>query len=503
MGRWLQIYRIMLKTLYAKLAIGLIALLIVIGLVYALISTSTTRLYLEEVNQKFNKDLAFNLVADRNLVAEGHINKDALKETFHQYMVINPSIEIYLLDIEGTILSFSADPGKVKRKRVSLEPIQAFLSGDQGYPLLGDDPRSHDGRKAFSVTQVPSAQNPEGYLYVVLRGEEFDSVDQVVQESYFLRLSSWAVFASLSVGLIAGLIVFYILTRRLRRLSVLMDDFQQKNFNSHLKYSLSDKKYPDEIDHLGLAFDQMAERIQKQIDELNEKDNLRRKLVAQVSHDLRTPLASMQGYLESLKLMENKLSPEERENYLSIALRQGQRLSQQVSELFELAALDARETQPTLEAFAIAELLHDIVQKYQLKASREAIQLKLHLPKKNPPLVTGDIKLTERVLENLIENAFVHTPSQGTIDFSIAQKIKDVQVSVTDSGPGIAQHDLPHIFEPFFQSKENTKKTGHAGLGLAISRRIMELQNGSLYAENVEPQGAVFVISLPIEQKKL
>ena len=78
---------------------------------------------------------------------------------FHDYMTINPSIEIYLIDLEGTILSFSADPGVVKRKRVSLGPVRAFLSGDDAYPVLGDDPRSHDGHKAFSVTPVPSDES--------------------------------------------------------------------------------------------------------------------------------------------------------------------------------------------------------------------------------------------------------------------------------------------------------------------------------------------------------
>ncbi len=161
----------MIRTLYARLALVLVVLFISIGLLYALISTSSTRHYLQEVSQQFNKDLARNLVADRNLVEEGRLNEAALKETFHQYMVINPSIEIYLLDPAGNILSYSADPGKVKRRRVALGPIRAFLSGDQGYPLLGDDPRSHDRHKAFSVTPVPSADNAQGYLYVVLRGE--------------------------------------------------------------------------------------------------------------------------------------------------------------------------------------------------------------------------------------------------------------------------------------------------------------------------------------------
>jgi hypothetical protein len=177
------------RSLYAKLSLVLVVLLASVGVIYAVVSISATRSYLAEMNQNLNLDLARNLVADRNLVEQGRINDAALKETFHEYMVINPSIEIYLLDLQGRILSFSADPEKVKRKSVSLEPVYAFLSGEAGFPILGDDPRSHERRKAFSVTPVPSADKSEGYLYVVLRGEQFDTVDALIGASHFLRLA--------------------------------------------------------------------------------------------------------------------------------------------------------------------------------------------------------------------------------------------------------------------------------------------------------------------------
>ena len=222
----------MLKTLYARMALVLVLLFAAVGLLYALISTSATVHYMDELNQKLNRDLARNLVADRNLVAEGRIDQMALKETFAQYMVINPSIEIYLLDLTGKILAYSADPGKVKRNRVSLEPINEFIRQAGKLPLLGDDPRSHDRQKAFSVTQVPSTEHPEGYLYVVLRGEQFEAADKLVRESFFLRLSGWSVAASLGFGLIAGLLIFRLLTRRLHRLSMLMDRFHQSDFNA-------------------------------------------------------------------------------------------------------------------------------------------------------------------------------------------------------------------------------------------------------------------------------
>ena len=278
------------RTLYAKLSLVLVALLASVGVVYAVLSVSTTRHYLEEVNQQLNQGLARDLVADRNLVQAGRLNKDALKEMFHEYMTINPSIEIYLLDLNGRIIAFSADPGKVKRKHVSLEPVKTFLSGAAPYPLLGDDPRDHDRRKGFSVTPVPSAAAPEGYLYVVLRGERFDMVDQIIEESYFLQLSAWAVAGGLAFGLLAGLVVFHLLTRRLQTLTARVGRFR-KDTLAESGPGLDGLAAADEIDQLSITFDDMAERIIGHIQALEREDAKRREMVAQVSHDLRTPLA--------------------------------------------------------------------------------------------------------------------------------------------------------------------------------------------------------------------
>lgn len=495
------------RTLYTRLAVGLVLLLTAVGLVYGLLSSSAARIHFQQVNQRLNHDLARNLVADRNLVAEGRLDKAALKDTFHQYMVINPSIEIYLLDTDGGILAYSADPGKVKRRHVSMGPIRAFLDGGE-YPLLGDDPRSHDRQKAFSVTPVPSARDPEGYLYVVLRGEQFDSVDSMVRESYLVRLSAWSVAASLAFGLLAGLLLFRLLTRRVRRLAQLMDAFRDADFGRYTPYrSASDGGRAgrgDEIDRLGETFDRMAARLVRQIDQLKQNDRLRRELVAHVSHDLRTPLASMHGYLETLRLKEDRLSPRERADYLDTALRQSERLTRLVGELFELAQLDARQTEPALEPLAVADLVQDVVQKFRLRAEQRGIRLSVGVGRDADgeaaglPLVLADIALTERVLDNLIDNAINHTARGGEVRLSLFNQAEQLAIAVSDTGAGIAPEHLAHIFDPFYQAGNEHRAGQHAGLGLAIARRIVELQSGELQVASEPGQGTSFTFSLPL-----
>jgi signal transduction histidine kinase len=488
----------MFRTLYAKLALGLVVLIAAMGLVYALFSLSATRHYLAEVHQLVNRDLAHNLVADRDLVAEGRINEPALKSMFHDYMQINPSIEIYLLDLDGRILSYSADPGKVKRQHVSLDPVRDFLNDSASFPLLGDDPRSHDRRKVFSVTPVPSANAPQGYLYVVLRGEMYDFVDAFAQGGYVARLSAWAVAATLAFGLLAGLIVFRLLTRRLQRLTAAMDSFRLSDFSEPAHYQQKPAlEAPDEVDRLGVTFDQMAGRIVEQIQELKQQDALRRDLVAQVSHDLRTPLAALHGYLETLKLKEDTLTPEQRASYLEIVLRQSQHLTRLVGELFELAKLEAREASPHCEPFSLPELVQDVVQKFQLKAGESDITLAMELDA-DIPLVSADIALVERVLDNLIDNALTHTPAGGTVRVPVRRDAKQVILCVADTGKGIPESDLPRVFDPFYQATGERSANGHAGLGLAIARRIVELHGSELDVRSRPGEGTTFAFGLPV-----
>jgi signal transduction histidine kinase len=486
----------MFRSLYARLSVALIGLFLVTGLLYSLITVATTNRYLQEITQHFNRDLAQRIVADRGLVIDGAMNDLALKKTFSDYMDINPSIEIYLLDEQGNILAYSADPGKVKRKRIDMAPVEAFLRGD-GFPLLGDDPRSHERRKAFSVTPVPAGDTPAGYLYVVLRGEEYDNAEQAVQESYALRYSAGAVAVSMGFGLLTGLLLFHWLTRRLQRLSSVMVSFQQSGFTRHEQLQETFKPEGDEVDRLGAGFVEMANRIAEQWGQLKEQDRLRRELVAQVSHDLRTPLAVLHGYLESLNMKQDILSRDQEQEYLKIALKQSQRLKRMLEDLFELAQLEARETKPVCEPMALAELVQDVIQKFQLPAQQAQVRIDWLIPQSSP-FVKADFAMTERVLDNLIGNALDYTNAGGTIRLEVSQLGQDALVTVADDGEGISENDLQHIFDPFFRKRQSGQQGGHAGLGLAIARRMVELQGGTVRARNNETGGACLSFTLPL-----
>ena len=486
-----------IRTLFAKLALALTLLLLGIGILYALLSSSLAHHYQQQFLQSLNRDLAEHLVTERKLVNGGVLDPHALKDTFQHYMMVNPSIEIYLLDENGNILSYSADPGQVKRDHVDLQPIQEFLRGRE-FPLLGDDPRSFERRKVFSATRIPRAGQPPAYLYVVLRGQEYERIEQLFQNNFLLQLSGTALLVSLLVGLVFGLVLFRLLTRRLHSLARLMRDFSASNFTRHSRWPEHPRR-DDEIERLGKHYNSMAEHIQEQLEALKKQDELRRELVANVSHDLRTPLAALHGYIETLQLKANQFDAETRSEYLDIALQHSRRVTRLVDELFELAKLDASELQLQREPFAVAELVQDVIQKFRLPAEEQGVTLDMQ-GDAALPFVDADIGMIERVLENLIGNALQHTAAGGEVSVVLKAGEDTVQVEVHDNGSGIPPEELPHIFHRFYRAGNKERSDHHAGLGLAIARHIVMLHGGIIEVSSEVGAGTRFSFSLPVWQ---
>jgi signal transduction histidine kinase len=238
-------------------------------------------------------------------------------------------------------------------------------------------------------------------------------------------------------------------------------------------------------------------RIHDSNEELRQLHRVKDQFLANVSHDLRTPLASLQGYLDTLLLKEGQLTPEEQRRFIEIASKHSERLGKLVEELFELAKLDAQVTPIKVESFSMAELVQDVVQKFQLRAQQNGVALEAGV-RPDLPLVRGDIALMERVLENLIDNAIRHTPAGGSVTVSLVPENGRFAVRVADTGRGISEEHLPHIFDRFYRVSDSATRGGGAGLGLAIAKRILELHGTTLSAESAVDRGTTFTFELAV-----
>ena len=486
----------MLSSISNRLFITQLFLLLILSSIFIGMVVYSAPMFLQELNQRLNLDLADNIVKEKKLIIDKKVNHKAMKAILNGMMLVNPSIEIYITDPDGKIMAFSAPEGVVKRKSISMVPVKEFLNNDFNLPVLGDDPRSNKTNKVFSVAPIQNGNHLDGYLYIVLAGETYSSIFKLLESSYLLRSWLVAIFVSVLIASIIGFLLFRYITRRVYLLSDAMEQFKKTDFTHPvLLPERFDGRKGDEIDQLGLTFSQMSERIIKQVKLLQHNDNSRRELIANVSHDLRTPLASLQGYLETLLLKNDTLSSDEILEYIQTAYENSQRLQKLISELFELASLENNDATLHFESFSMSELAQDVSQKFKLKAKNKGIKLEIKIPE-IPAFVSADIGLIQRVLENLLDNAIKYTPEGGEVEIALNIGDSTIETVIKDSGQGISEYEAQHIFERFYRIEKHRDQDG-SGLGLAIVKRIIQLHNSSIAVSPAENKGAIFSFDLP------
>ena len=485
-----------MKSLFAKLSAALLAIVVLMGAALFAVDRIQTRAYYDELSQKLNAPIAMYVTEQRQLIQDGVADLDSLRELSGHAMVINPSAEIYLLDVDGNILGHSLPDDSVSVSRVDLGPVLSLIDGNAQLPLHGDDPRSGNS-KIFSAFPVESANGREGYLYVILGGQRYDELAGDVGSSYVLRMSAMAVGVIVLVTAMIGFLVFRLLTRRLQRLSREMERVTASGFTEPPGFS-DIRADGDEIDALSRAFTEMSEQIRSQIAQLKENDSLRRELISNISHDLRTPLSAMQGSIETLIIKGRSMPDAERDRYLRMARTHTIRLGTLIGDLFELAKLDSASVTPSVEAFSLAELAQDIAQEFQVECERKNVRFSIQTDCGTAQSL-GDIGLIQRVLENLVKNAVRFAPTGGEVTISITRHDASVAVAVADNGPGIAEKDMPRIFDRFYRAMDGEEaRSDSSGLGLAIVKRILDLHDSRITVTSQADAGTRFEFELPL-----
>ena len=460
----------------------------------AWLQISANARYEREVTQRLSGRLAAHIAENTALMERGGLNQAAVRDLFDKLMAVNPSVEVYLLAPDGRIQAQAAPPGHLKRDRVDVEPIRRLLAG-QPMPILGDDPRGDGSRKIFSAAPLRVDGRDAGYVYVVLQGEDRDALAANVGASAVLRTSLWSMGLVALLGLLAGLAAFHLITRPLRELTGAVRKFEAGGIDaleSAVPALSRAARGGGEIAILAQAFTQMTRRIAEQWRALATQDQQRRELFANISHDLRTPLTSLHGYLETLLLKADTLNAADNRRYLEIALAQSRKVARLAQELFELARLEYGVVKPEKESFALADLVQDVFQKFELAAEARHQRLVPDIAA-GLPVVTADLGMIERVLTNLLDNAIRHTPAGGEIVVQLREHKAGVQVEISDTGPGIPQELQTALFtRPFFTSAG--ERSG--GLGLVIVQRILQLHDSTIHLLPRQGKGAVFTFQL-------
>jgi signal transduction histidine kinase len=306
---------------------------------------------------------------------------------------------------------------------------------------------------------------------------------------------AWLISGAILVPGVCALAYVRVFAARLRRLTAAMDDFRTSGFARPPRLA-DDAEWTDELGHLTRDLEAMAARMIEQIEVARQADADRRELIANISHDLRTPLASLRGYLDTLLIQDDTLTPPQRQTYLGVAVEQSERLTRLVADLFDMVKLDAPNTTIATEPCALGELMQDVAQKFELSAQGRGVCLDTGIPP-GAPWVDADIAAMERVLSNLVDNALRHTPENGSVTLALVARGERLRVEVRDTGSGLSTLEQARVFDRFWRA-DAARSGGGAGLGLAIARRIVELHGGSLEVESTPGRGACFSFELPV-----
>ncbi|OGN98988.1 MAG: hypothetical protein A2Y89_00155 [Chloroflexi bacterium RBG_13_51_18] len=322
-----------------------------------------------------------------------------------------------------------------------------------------------------------------GTLYVV--HGEFPNINQAALQITFESIGRFFIFGGLVAIAIAILLTFLLSRRILSPVKALIGAtrrFGRGDFSHRVDY-----KDKGELGELASSFNSMA-------DDLERIERLRRNMVADVAHELRTPLSNLKGYLEAIS--DGVIKPDE--STIRSLNEEASSLSRLVADLQELSLADAGELKMTIQPENINDLIYETVNALQPKAAAKDLKLITDLSTELPEL-NIDAQRIKQVLYNLLDNAIAHTGKGGTITAAAKHQNNMVSISVSDTGEGIPTEELPMIFERFYRvDKSRARTTGGSGLGLTIAKRLVEAHGGKISVDSQPGKGSTFTFILPV-----
>ncbi len=456
-----------MRSLTWKLGGALLLIVIVsVGLMAYLANLSTTRefqQYVSRGNMMYTQSLADSL-GDLYAEEQGWNN---IQETLRS-LPLSTSVRILVTDSSGVIIADTA------REWLGKESAEVSLS--DGTPI------TVSGQTVGSLYLLTSGGMVRGHM----GGRIPQAIPMVVtsEEDFLERVndSLWKVgLIAVAVALVIGLILTRQITRPVRALI----SGARHLTKGELSYRVTVKSR-DEIGELADSFNIMASSLEK-------GEQSRRQLTADIAHELRTPLTVIEGTVDGI--IDGVFQPDT--EHLRSIKEQTALLTHLISDLRDISLAESGQLKLNLTSTDMVELVRRVVSNYEINAREKNIRIKLE---EEPQIseIEADTVRMEQVISNLLVNAIRHTPSSGSISVTIKNDEGGLAISVADTGEGIAQDDLPHVFERFYRSgSSRSRKEGGTGLGLAIVKQMVEAHGGKVWVESKKGTGSIFSILLP------
>ncbi|WP_025820718.1 sensor histidine kinase [Shewanella marina] len=448
----------------------------------------------QQVQQALHRELAAHMAHLNPLLSQGITSNKALKEAFHDLMLLGPSFEIYTLDLDGNIIAFDADPKLIKQKQINTLAIREFLA-KQALPILGPNPRNPQQNKIFSASRLHNPQGKvTGYLYVIIGGDQLDHVQSLLAQSK----QNQFMFAGGTTGIILIIAVVILLLRYFTKpISQLNADLQQITHADNCQSALPYQHHGgQEIRLIAQNINQLLDTIKSQQQQINDEHKKQHQFLLHLSHDLKTPLTSLMGYIETW-LISNKTANDHK--LINAAALSAKQLHELLNQLLQLSAIENGQITPHFEQCNLANISHELLLNFENRADK--LNVSLDFTTAEIQLYT-DQQLLIRVLNNLIDNALRYTPNGGKITLAATRSEQNIYVSLNDTGSGFNQAKID-AFSHSQAQHLSPQELPQLGVGLSIVKQLLRILGHTLQVHSELGQGSQFIIGIALYQSHL
>lgn len=446
-----------MKSIYSKLIIGF---LLTSLLSFSICCFFTIRSYNRDSDQLALEELehSSNHIADLIKLIDDK-NQDKILADYSETSEMS-----FTVTCEGQTKSY----GHVNKKLI--------LKDDELKTLATSKEKSL--RSEGIISQYAKAFKIDNQTYVITIQKDFSATKDIFMKSY-----TSAAIIFMMTGSIVFLIVADIIVKPISRLTKVTDELAKGNYKVRVNY-----EGKDEISSLYASFNQMAVRLAKQ-------ETIRQQFISDVSHEFQTPLTAISGFATILK--NENLTDEQRQKYADIILFNSNRLSHLSKNMLQLTLLDGEDTSLDKNEFPLIEQLNRVIEMEDNAALSKDIEIEFIHPKKEF-IIEADESRMEQVWINLLSNAIKYTNEHGVVTVEVRRTPTELQVRFEDTGVGMSQDAISHIFERFYRQDKSRTIEGN-GLGLSIVKRIIDLHHYKIDVESQEDVGSVFTVYIPYE----
>ncbi|CAN5862557.1 ATP-binding protein [soil metagenome] len=477
-------------TIFRRFAIFLFCIITGLGILFIAITYLATTYYHEASTELLNKNVAAHIATFTSPFTLTGISKEKADTVFQNAMVLSPGSEVYFLDTTGKVIYFHASEKEIRQWQVDLKAIAKYIEHKGEKFIKGSDPKDASGKKIFSAAVVKNAGRKLGYIYVILDSKQSENIMKLLFGSHIIKLALQALIIIILLTLLFSLLYLQRISRNFQAMIEVLEKFEAGDYTARFETEQKNELQP--VTH---AFNKMATLLSLSIEKLTISEQERKNFIANISHDLRTPLSIARGYVETL-MLKTEINKEDYDHYTQLIHNKLLQIENLAKQLFELSKMESVEFKLTKEPFVFTEIVRESVNTFQMLAAEKNIIL--HCSECQEHIwVNADIALIERVVQNLVDNALKNTNTNGIIDITISVDDTKVIFKIENEGNELS-NDLLRWINDFNEKNTVTgERPKKAGLGLMIVQKILQLHHSSLKAHTSTGKN-IFSFAIPL-----